>query len=388
MQSPAQPFPDVLEEHWDDLDFLITQRDEIVFDKDYALHELAEFEERIEAHLDGVRIAGEPGLAQAREVLEDGSDDGAVQAAARLLVENEAGDKCVMKALHEGPSLAVARGLRHVPECLERLQAALFECATGAAEPAAQAAARDVLTFHRQPAPMADAALWSDGDPDLRSATWLSTARLGMLSPGHLETALAEGDPAVRETAFRALAQGSVPGLVEALRSAAFHGTSDVGQDPVALKILGALGSMDDLDAILSVAAPAPEPTEASTALRVAALEALGALGSPRALGCLAESIEDEATREAGLDGWTRITGLELDPETASRAQLDRAEAAWLEGKDQTALWQGGYEIPGGTWAGLPGLSLRSRRDLYLALRRSGSTGDHELEALALRQQR
>lgn len=400
MQSPAKPFTDVLEEHWDDLDFLIAQRDGIVFDKDYSLDELAEFEERIEAHLDGIRIAGEPGLAQAREVLADGSEDGAVQAAARLLAESESGDASLMEALRCGPSLAVARGLRHVPDCLERLQSTLFECASDADEPAAQVAARDVLSFHRVAAPMADAALWTDADPDLRTATWQSAARAGVLSPGHLETALAEGDPAVREAAYRALAQASVPGLIEALRSAAFHRSDGLAQDPVALRMIGVIDSQDDLDALLVAAAPRPQSTaqtpssaessqaasEESIALQVAALEALGALGSPRALACLAESIEEQTTREAGLDAWTRITGLELDPETASRAQLARAEAAWLRDKEPGSRWQGGRQIPNNTWNGLPGLSLRSRRDLYLALRSTGAAGDHELEALARRQ--
>lgn len=404
MHSPAQPFSDVLEEHWDDLDFLITQRDQIVFDKDYSLDALAEFEERIEAHLDGVRIAGEPGLIQAQEVLDDGSDDGAVQAATRLLAENKTSDSKLMEALREGPSLAVARGLRHAPECLERLRSSLFECASDSGEPAAQVAARDVLSFHRVAAPMADASLWTHEDPDLRTATWQSAARLGALSPGHLETAQAEGDPTVREAAFRALAHGSVPGLIEALRSAAFRGQGGMSQDPVALRMLGALGSQDDLDALILAAAPRPatgshpaegsaegsteEPTEESTALRVAALEALGALGSPRALASLAEAIEDEELRDAGLDGWTRITGLELDPETASRAQLERAEDAWLKDKEPGSLWQGGREIPSGTWTGVPDLSLRSRRDLYLALRCTGAAGDHEIEALARRQER
>ena len=50
---------DVLEEHAEEAAFLWQQREAAVRAPDYDIEELAEVDERLEAHLDGLRIGGE-----------------------------------------------------------------------------------------------------------------------------------------------------------------------------------------------------------------------------------------------------------------------------------------------------------------------------------------
>jgi uncharacterized protein (TIGR02270 family) len=60
---------DVIEEHAEEAAILWLQRDAAVWAPDYNLHDLCELDERIEAHLDGLRIAGDAGWQIVKEQL-------------------------------------------------------------------------------------------------------------------------------------------------------------------------------------------------------------------------------------------------------------------------------------------------------------------------------
>lgn len=78
---------DVVEQHADEASFLWTLRDAAVGDPLYDLGDLCELDERIEAHIDGLRLAGDAGYAASRAKLAQAEDSGEVFAAAVLAVE-------------------------------------------------------------------------------------------------------------------------------------------------------------------------------------------------------------------------------------------------------------------------------------------------------------
>ena len=113
----APVIPDVLEEHFEELDFLWEQRESVIFAPDWNLDDLAEHEERCEAHLDGLRIAGAHGVELARPALR-GDERGAATAAAMiLLAAGEPGlEEEVLEVLAEAEAPAregVRIALRH-----------------------------------------------------------------------------------------------------------------------------------------------------------------------------------------------------------------------------------------------------------------------------------
>jgi len=78
---------DILEEHFEELEFLWLQRDLAIAAPDYDLADLAELDERVEAHIDGLRIAGDAGWEIAKEQLV-GDEAGEVFAGAVLAFES------------------------------------------------------------------------------------------------------------------------------------------------------------------------------------------------------------------------------------------------------------------------------------------------------------
>ena len=60
---------DIISQHAEEASFLWLLRDNAVRDPHYSLEDLAELDERVEAHVDGLRIAGEAGWEICKEQL-------------------------------------------------------------------------------------------------------------------------------------------------------------------------------------------------------------------------------------------------------------------------------------------------------------------------------
>jgi uncharacterized protein (TIGR02270 family) len=78
---------EIVDQHFDEASFLWQQRDVAVTSSNYSLPDLAFLDERVEAHIDGLRIAADHGWALCEDCL-DAEDPGTVFAAAVLAFES------------------------------------------------------------------------------------------------------------------------------------------------------------------------------------------------------------------------------------------------------------------------------------------------------------
>ncbi|MFT4538701.1 MAG: hypothetical protein ACI841_004908 [Planctomycetota bacterium] len=388
---------DIVEEHFDELDFLWELREGNVFTRDWDLSDLAGHEERAEAHLDGLRLAELHAVELATERIASASS---FEAGAAAIVLTQFGvaehEDLILKTLtecEEEPADGIRYALRHFAN--ERLFHALSDVATSRNAIAA-AVASDVLAFHR--IPVLGAEHIAQGEtPWLRRIGLECLGRLGQLGEQHLGTALEDAEASVRLTALREAARARVPHLAVHTRTAATRSTDP---DADALTFLGVLGDPADIRVI--------EDSLARPELGDAALFAFGAMGRVETIPRIIELMGDDTLGLSATVAYQRITGaadveaekpfppppvaegedeqeeLPPDPEKAAadwkrRQSVMTAEFAWQAGQP---LEQD--QLP----AAFHHLRLDSRRDVYLRLRarQTAQVADLELEQLALRQ--
>ena len=300
--------PDVVEEHAEEASFLWMLRDAAARSADYTLEELAELDDRLDAHLDGLRVSGDEGreiwsgvLAGdeastgadfARGVLALQADDAG---AWRALLDEARGD------LARERELISALGWATPEEAQPRLRDMLVDPGLDPTGIALRG-----LAVHRQdPGQSLGASLGAE-NPARRARAARSAGELGRLDLAEpLAGALQDGDVAVRFAAGRALVQlGDARGAV-ALESvlgepaplaeeAAFH----------AFRLMDA----DRIDERVRVAAAAP-------AAKRAVIVGVGAAGDPARIPWLVECMADpELARLAG-QSFRWITGVDLNLE-------------------------------------------------------------------------
>ena len=95
----------IVEQHAEEAAFLWLQRDAALRKPHYALKDLVRLDDRVEAHIDGLRIAGDAGWEMCKEALDDFKKPGEVFATAVLAFEGEDGQRVddVVKAAIETP---------------------------------------------------------------------------------------------------------------------------------------------------------------------------------------------------------------------------------------------------------------------------------------------
>jgi uncharacterized protein (TIGR02270 family) len=173
--SRARVMREVVAEHFEHIRSLWRERHRALQSPDYTLGELSQLEERIDAHLDGLRIAGERAISMLKATLE-GDDMSAISAAAFVLLMLERDDAAakVVEAIlqSQGPQidgLRQALCLGDIARIVPRLRE-LF--ASDSSLPAAVAA--EALAFHGQleTGPMRLAALLGDENPVVRCIAW------------------------------------------------------------------------------------------------------------------------------------------------------------------------------------------------------------------------
>jgi uncharacterized protein (TIGR02270 family) len=387
---------DVLEEHFEELDFLWELREGVLFAPDWTLEDLAEIEERAETHLDALRLAGGHAVDLTRPALA-GEEVFAATAATLVFMETGRSDltREVLEAFRKPaapePRDGIRIGLRH--STIDAIRKELLKLAADR-DAALAAAAADVLAFHRVPVPDVDR-LRTAEDPTVRVLAYGAAGKLrGMKAPDDLRPALGDQDSEVRWAALRAAALSGMPGLEDLCRRAAMDRSAP---NPEALGFLGVLGNPVDLP-LLRDAVRRPETT-------AVALAALGALGKIEAVELLLDTMADKEHGPEAAAAFRRITGAEdidaerpppslvggPDPDSGVDEEFEddapppdpqRAREWWEATRGQFSedgRWQAGIEWTGAV-AMLDRLPLQARRDVYLAACSRGGFEQTDLE--------
>jgi uncharacterized protein (TIGR02270 family) len=319
----AQFISDILEEHYEELEFLWGQRQSALRSPAYTSRTLLDLEERIEAHLQGLLIGGEQTVALVGPGLSDDDSTLAFAAAYTLLrLDSESAVQQVMDVFMgaKGGQLdGIRQALCYGP--IDMIIGQLRE--SFATSPALIAVATaEALAFHRQFDPKVPrlGKLLRDENQNVRQAAWQVVAILGSTSlpepvlldsPELYESAMRAEELTVRREAMWAAAWSRQQWLLEHCRK--------VSNNPLAkpwdsILLLAVLGKPTDLERILA----AGQASE----LGPQRFEALGAFGHPAVMETVLEGIESEdpGTAVAAAVAFTKITGADID--SGKRVQL------------------------------------------------------------------
>jgi uncharacterized protein (TIGR02270 family) len=162
--------PEVVSQHAEEAAFLWLLRDAAVHAPHYSLLDLARLDGRVEAHLDGLRVAGDAVWDMCRKALEEGDDAGEVFAAAVMAFES--GDEArIQEVVATGTtSLERSRGLASALGWLEHEQAANYlHKFLGAESSALRRVALAGSAVHRRTPTRALEAALSEDEPFLRA---------------------------------------------------------------------------------------------------------------------------------------------------------------------------------------------------------------------------
>jgi uncharacterized protein (TIGR02270 family) len=195
----------VVSQHAEDAASLWLLRNAAVSLPHYRLDDLTKLDARVEAHVDGLRIAGEPGWEIAKTALLEIGGPGEVFAAGVLAFESEVSDK-VRHVIEVGTaSPEASRGLVSALGWLSSVQAVKpIKALLAAEEPAQRRVGLAASAIHRRnPGPALVAAFGAD-DPSLRARAFRAAGELGFLdSHITLRANLKAKDPTVRFWAAR-----------------------------------------------------------------------------------------------------------------------------------------------------------------------------------------
>jgi len=356
--SPAKPsyIPEILEEHYEELQFLWGIRTSALRSPRFTAPKLAKFEERIEAHVQGMLVVGEsmrdlvePGLAEADPTF------AFVAAFALLRLNRPATTRLVLDqfAIAKGAALdGIREALCHAapPETFREL-----DFLAGGDIVSVAVSALEVLMWRSKAAPLPARILpfLAADDPSARRSAWRMLSNLGIAAdPKAYSAAMRDDDVLAKREAVWSAVWARVPGILALARTSAANphpAQSDLH------RVLAIVGTPEDRARIdhLSHNAALGAP-----AVRFALI---GAFGHPSHVEVLIERMGDADPEIAVAAGqaFTRLTGVDvssdqmgklppanptgdaaLDEEFAEEAPLPdpaRARSAWSELAPQLA---------------------------------------------------
>jgi uncharacterized protein (TIGR02270 family) len=297
---------EVVARHADDAPFLWLLRDRAVAAPHFSLQDLARLDDRVEAHVDGLRVAGDYGWRLCEKAL-DWEEPGEVFTAGVLALESNSLERldrvlrvmCTGRELQRG--LTSAAGWTSFEPLRPMLQSWL-----GSEIPAVRRAALGAYAVQRQDPGRSLLHLLHDDDPDVRARAMKAAAELGRVDVRPmLLRARAGKDPACRFFAAWAasrLGDRSAETL-HILRDFA------VNAGPYQERALG----------MVTRCLPLPEAIDwlrqfwkNPQQLRLAALGA-GAAGDPALAGVLIDWMAIEGVARVAGEAFSMITGADLE---------------------------------------------------------------------------
>lgn len=289
----------IVEQHAEDAAFLWSARSAALEAPDTRLEDLVRLDERIEANLDGLRIAGDAGRRVARLALR-GGDAGEVFAAAVLACES-AREGTLARLVREAPPDEIAGGLcgavTWVP--FGRQQRAIEELKKGASAVERRAVLIALVAHRRDPGSALLSAVLDD-DPGLVATALRAIGELGRSDLAVVvEAALHADEPESRFwAAWSAVLLGDAKGTA-VLRAIAEHGGERAEQaaEIVAMTLAPA-------EAARFVERLALRGSDRRVAARAAA-----ALGDPALVPMLLEWLDEPATMRRAADAIATTTG-------------------------------------------------------------------------------
>lgn len=305
----------IVQQHAEEAVFLRELRTRLVRAPHVGLLQLGRLDERIEAHLDGLRVAGGDGIARLLALL-DGAGAGAVFALAVRALETRDGALlgrllAVVPALDDDEAgwRGLASALGWVPATA--LQGMVPRLLTSA-EPHARAAGLAACRLHR--VDPGDALARAMGDPAarvrceaLRCAA--ATGRTDML--GAVKAAVADGDAeTVFEAAWSAVLLGERGAAWQVLAHAAQH--SPPAQAERALMLAMASARPREASELARRLSAAAQGTQAAPHASRRMIDALAMLGDARFVPWLVDRMGDPTLARRAGQAWCWITGADL----------------------------------------------------------------------------
>lgn len=179
----------VLAAHFERLQMLWRRRQQAIIGPDYYRQDVAELDEQIEAHVDGLLVAGDEAVPLLQQGL-CGESEAAFAAAYVLLRRGQPSSAdTLIDALQQAEpgqleGIRQAMCLGSIQQIVDRLQAL-----HASGPPALAAVALEVLTYHRQAlaAPSRLVEFYSHADPSVRQAAWRITAMMPPAEPSHAD---------------------------------------------------------------------------------------------------------------------------------------------------------------------------------------------------------
>jgi uncharacterized protein (TIGR02270 family) len=313
----TQIIPEIVEQHAEEAAFLWLLRDAAVAAPHYLLADLVRLESRVEAHLDGLRVAGEAGWEIIKAQLDKLGEPGEVFAAAVLAIENsdEVKIQDVLAVVAAKPESV--RGLISALGWLPYEQASTHtKPLLAAADPLLNRVGIAASSIHRRnPGPALTDAL-NAPDPLLKARAFRAAGELG-LAEFHinLRPGLKAKDPACRFWAAWSIAL--LNGHNEAV--AALQAIAEAGGPFSERAVRMAIRRLPPRDAKLWIKKLIRELGQ----LRVAAIGA-GALADPDIVPWLIDQMKIPALARVAGESFSLITGVHIG--------YDKLEGAKPEG--------------------------------------------------------